>query len=169
MMSSIARVRLVAALLLSLASAFAFAQNAAIVNGKAIPTKKVDELVQMLTAQGRPDTPELRAAVRDELIARELFVQEGTEVRAGDRLTILAEFFPSAPLTSATDATPACSVPALIVVAPVYVFAPDSVSVCPPLFVSPPAPLITPPMAILPVLAVFTVRVPLNASGRFIV
>src|SRR3989337_4493195 len=66
----------VLALALMFTSAPASAQNAAVVNGKAIPTAKVDEFVQMLAGQGRPDTPELRAAVRDELIARELFVQE---------------------------------------------------------------------------------------------
>ncbi len=53
-----------------------FAQNAAVVNGKAIPKAKVDEFVQALAAQGRPDSPELRNAVREELIARELFSQE---------------------------------------------------------------------------------------------
>ena len=58
------------------AATLAGAQNAAVVNGKPIPKQKVDEFVQMLTAQGRPDTPELRNAVREELIARELFVQE---------------------------------------------------------------------------------------------
>lgn len=65
-----------AALMLFPIASFAFAQNAAIVNNKPIPKEKVDEFVQVLVAQGRPDTPELRAAVRDELIARELFVQE---------------------------------------------------------------------------------------------
>ena len=58
------------------AAAAAHAQNAAIVNGKAIPKARVDEFVTALTQQGRPDTPELRNAVRDELIAREIFVQE---------------------------------------------------------------------------------------------
>jgi peptidyl-prolyl cis-trans isomerase C len=58
------------------ATAAAHAQNAAIVNGKAIPSARVDEFVAALTQQGRPDTPELRTAVRDELIAREIFVQE---------------------------------------------------------------------------------------------
>ena len=75
---SLSRIRirtLVAGALLGLASV-AWAQNAAIVNGKAIPKAQVDEFVKALTAQGRPDTPELRTAVRDELIARELFVQE---------------------------------------------------------------------------------------------
>jgi len=52
------------------------AQNAAIVNGKAIPKARVDEFVASLTQQGRPDSPELRTAVREELIAREIFVQE---------------------------------------------------------------------------------------------
>ncbi len=61
---------------LSLASGAAQAQNAAIVNGKAIPKSKLDEFVAALTQQGRPDTPELRNAVRDELIAREIFAQE---------------------------------------------------------------------------------------------
>ncbi len=61
---------------LALAVASALAQNAAIVNNKPITKAKVDEFVAALTAQGRPDSPELRTAVRDELIARELFVQE---------------------------------------------------------------------------------------------
>lgn len=67
--------KLAAVALLPIASA-AFAQNAAVVNNKPIPKQKVDDFVAALTAQGRPDTPELRAAVREELIARELFVQE---------------------------------------------------------------------------------------------
>src|SRR5690606_39090764 len=67
--------KLAAMALLPVASA-ALAQNAAVVNNKPIPTKKVDEFVAALVAQGRPDTPELRAAVREELIARELFAQE---------------------------------------------------------------------------------------------
>ena len=61
---------------LALAALSVQAQNAAIVNGKAIPSVRVDEFVASLTQQGRPDTPDLRNAVRDELIAREIFVQE---------------------------------------------------------------------------------------------
>lgn len=64
------------ALSIGVASSAALAQNAAIVNGKAIPKSRVDEFVAALAQQGRPDTPELRTAVRDELIAREIFVQE---------------------------------------------------------------------------------------------
>ncbi|MEI7447092.1 MAG: peptidylprolyl isomerase [Burkholderiales bacterium] len=54
----------------------AHAQNAALVNGKAIPKAKLDEFVAAMVQQGRPDTPELRNAIRDELIAREIFAQE---------------------------------------------------------------------------------------------
>jgi peptidyl-prolyl cis-trans isomerase C len=67
--------KLAAVALLPIASA-AFAQNAAVVNNKPIPSEKVDEFVSALVAQGRPDSPELRKAVREELIARELFAQE---------------------------------------------------------------------------------------------
>lgn len=55
------------------------AQNAAIVNGTAIPSARVNEFVSAMTQQGRPDTPELRNAIREELIARELFTQEAVK------------------------------------------------------------------------------------------
>jgi peptidyl-prolyl cis-trans isomerase C len=58
------------------ASGPALAQNAAVVNGKAIPKARVDEFVEALAAQGRPDTPQTRELVREELIAREIFAQE---------------------------------------------------------------------------------------------
>lgn len=61
---------------LALGTATVHAQNAAVVNGKPIPKAKVDEFVAALAAQGRPDSPELRNAVREELIAREIFAQE---------------------------------------------------------------------------------------------
>jgi len=70
------RVRTVALTLMLGAASTGWAQNAAVVNNKAIPKQKVDDFVAALAAQGRPDSPELRAAVRDELIARELFSQE---------------------------------------------------------------------------------------------
>ena len=54
----------------------AHAQNGIKVNGVAIPQQRVDLFVKNLVAQGRPDTPELRDAVRQELIDRELLVQE---------------------------------------------------------------------------------------------
>jgi peptidyl-prolyl cis-trans isomerase C len=77
-MNLLSRTSATAAFMLAagLFSSAALAQNAAVVNNKPIPKAKVDEFVQAMVAQGRPDTPELRAMVRDELIAREIFVQE---------------------------------------------------------------------------------------------
>jgi peptidyl-prolyl cis-trans isomerase C len=54
----------------------AYAQNAAIVNNKPIPKAKLDDIVAQLVSQGRPDTPELRTAIRDSLIMQEIFLQE---------------------------------------------------------------------------------------------
>jgi peptidyl-prolyl cis-trans isomerase C len=62
-----------AALLLPLAAS---AQNVAIVNGKAVPKSRVDALMAQATSQGQPRTPELEAQVRDEVVLREMFVQE---------------------------------------------------------------------------------------------
>ncbi len=90
---SISRVRarsMVAGLLFGVASV-AWAQNAAVVNNKPIPKQKLDEFVQALAAQGRPDTPELRAAVREELIARELFVQEAEKKGLGRDPRVLSD------------------------------------------------------------------------------
>jgi peptidyl-prolyl cis-trans isomerase C len=53
-----------------------FAQNAVVVNNQPIPLSRVDAFVNAMVAQGRKDTPELREQVREELISRELFVQE---------------------------------------------------------------------------------------------
>ena len=41
----------------------------------AIPSEQLDLIVKERLAQGQPDTPELRAAMRDELINRELFMR----------------------------------------------------------------------------------------------
>ena len=53
---------------------------------------------------------------------------------------VIAELFPNAPLTLATEATPALSVPAFTVVSPEKVFAPESVRMPEPILVSPPVP-----------------------------
>ena len=63
--------------LIAVASAPAFAQNAAVVNGKAIPTTKVDALVKQVVASGQQqDTPQLREMVKKSLIGREVMIQE---------------------------------------------------------------------------------------------
>jgi len=48
----------------------------AVVNGHEIPKSLEDILVRQRTQQGAPDTPELRNAVREELIKRELVIQD---------------------------------------------------------------------------------------------
>lgn len=52
------------------------AQNLAVVNGKPIPSSRVDAMVKQLSAQGQPDSSELRKMIKDELINREILVQE---------------------------------------------------------------------------------------------
>ena len=64
------------AALLALMSATALAQNVAIVNGKAVPKTRVDQLSAQITKSGRPVTPEMQGQIRDEVIAREVFIQE---------------------------------------------------------------------------------------------
>ncbi|CAM2154337.1 PpiC domain-containing protein [Paraburkholderia tropica] len=48
----------------------------AVVNGVAIPQSALDDTVRKVTANGAPDAPQLRAALRDGLIARELLRQQ---------------------------------------------------------------------------------------------
>jgi peptidyl-prolyl cis-trans isomerase C len=52
------------------------AQNVAIVNGKPVPKARIDMLQQQLAKAGRPVTPEMQGQIRDEVIAREIFMQE---------------------------------------------------------------------------------------------
>jgi peptidyl-prolyl cis-trans isomerase C len=61
---------------LSLSSSLAFAQNVAIVNGKAVPTARVEALANQLAKSGRPITDEVRAQIKEEVITREVFMQE---------------------------------------------------------------------------------------------
>ena len=64
-------VSLMAALSLS-----AWSQNLAIVNGKPVPSSRVEALKQQVERSGRPVTPEILAQIKEELIAREIFMQE---------------------------------------------------------------------------------------------
>ena len=53
------------------------AQNIAIVNGKAVPKARVEALMSQATKQGgQQRTPELEQQVRDEVVLREIFMQE---------------------------------------------------------------------------------------------
>jgi peptidyl-prolyl cis-trans isomerase C len=62
-----------AALLAPLA---AQAQNLAIVNGKPVPKARVDALLQQAKRAGQAAGPELEAQARDQVVLREIFVQE---------------------------------------------------------------------------------------------
>ena len=66
----------VAAAVLACMSLSATAQNIAIVNGKAVPTTRVEALKQQVARSGRPLTPEVEAQIKEEVIAREIFMQE---------------------------------------------------------------------------------------------
>jgi peptidyl-prolyl cis-trans isomerase C len=65
-----------AASMLALLSPAAMAQNVAIVNGKAVPSARVEALAQQIARSGRPVTPEMQGQIKEEVIVREIFVQE---------------------------------------------------------------------------------------------
>ncbi len=71
---------LATATLLSALAVPAAAQNVAIVNGKPVPMARVDALAQQLARAGRPVTPEMMGQIKDEVIARELFMQEAQKL-----------------------------------------------------------------------------------------
>ena len=74
-------------LAVSVAAVPAFAQKKdkaesstfATVNGKAIPKIRADALIAGQAAQGQPDSPELRKAVMEELVRREVLTQESVK------------------------------------------------------------------------------------------
>jgi peptidyl-prolyl cis-trans isomerase C len=53
-----------------------WAQNIAVVNGKPVPSSRVEALKQQVERSGRPVTPEMMGQIKEELIAREVFMQE---------------------------------------------------------------------------------------------
>lgn len=57
-----------------------FAQNIAVVNGKAIPSSRAEAVVKQVVAQGQqPDSPQLREMIKKDLIAREVLMQEAVK------------------------------------------------------------------------------------------
>ena len=68
---------------LSLAAPLVSAQNIAIVNGKAVPKARVDAMIDQIIKSpqqpGQPPvtkTPDLEQKVRDEIVLREIYIQE---------------------------------------------------------------------------------------------
>lgn len=68
--------QMLSAALVALLAVPALAQNLAVVNGKPVPSSRVNALKQQVEASGRPVTPEVLAQIKEELIAREVFMQE---------------------------------------------------------------------------------------------
>ena len=93
------------------------AQNIAIVNGKAVPTSRAEALAQQVARSGRPMTPEVEAQIKEEVIAREIFMQEAqkrgldatpeykTQIELARQTILIRELFAEFQKTSAvTDA-----------------------------------------------------------------
>ncbi len=64
------------AAVLAIGPSIAAAQNVAVVNNKPIPKAKADAIVAQLVKQGQADSPELQTAVREDLVRREILMQE---------------------------------------------------------------------------------------------
>ena len=67
---------LLSAALVAAVSLPVWAQNIAVVNGKPVPSSRVEALKQQVERSGRPVTPEMMGQIKEELIAREVFMQE---------------------------------------------------------------------------------------------
>lgn len=67
---------LVAAAVALLMPLGAQAQNIAIVNGKAVPKARVDTLIKQAERSGQQVSPEMQQQARDQVVLREIFVQE---------------------------------------------------------------------------------------------
>lgn len=65
-----------ASAMLAASAQTADAQNVAIVNGKAVPKARMEALAQQVARSGKPVTPEIAEQIRQEVIAREVFMQE---------------------------------------------------------------------------------------------
>jgi peptidyl-prolyl cis-trans isomerase C len=68
------------AALMALVGSAALAQNVAIVNGKAVPKTRLDALATQIERAGRQITPEMAGQLREEVIAREIFMQEADKL-----------------------------------------------------------------------------------------
>lgn len=78
-------------LLAAFAAAPAFAQNIAVVNGTPIPKARADALIDQLVHQGQQNTPQLQMAVREELVNREILMQEALRRGLPNRPDIKAQ------------------------------------------------------------------------------
>lgn len=82
--------RLAVALLCSAALTFTHAQGVK-VNGKEIPASRIEAVVKNQIAQGRPDTPDLRNNIKEELINREIVAQEAVKKGLDKQANVAAQ------------------------------------------------------------------------------
>ena len=68
--------QLLSAALVALLAAPALAQNIAVVNGKPVPSARLNALKQQIERSGRPVTDDMLGQLKDEVVAREIFMQE---------------------------------------------------------------------------------------------
>ena len=68
--------RVIAAAVLGVSALSASAQNLAIVNGKAVPMARVAALKTQIEASGQPIPPEMDKMIKEEIIFREILMQE---------------------------------------------------------------------------------------------
>lgn len=62
-----------------------------VVNGVTIPQSLIDAIVKAQAAQGHPDTPQLRAQVRNTLITQEILVQQATKLGLDKKADTVAQ------------------------------------------------------------------------------
>lgn len=78
--------------LLAVVAVPVFAQNVAVVNGKPIPSSRVDAVVKQVVAQGQqPDSPQLRDLIKKDLIGREVMMQEAEKQGFGKDAAVKAQ------------------------------------------------------------------------------
>jgi peptidyl-prolyl cis-trans isomerase C len=56
------------------------AQNIAVINGKPVPKERAEALRQQVERSGRPVTPDMEKQIQEEVIAREIFMQEAKKL-----------------------------------------------------------------------------------------
>jgi peptidyl-prolyl cis-trans isomerase C len=77
--------------LTAMVAAPVFAQNVATVNGKVIPAAKLEQIVKQVVAQGKQtDSPQLREAIKKDLIGREVLIQQADKQGFGTRADVKA-------------------------------------------------------------------------------
>jgi peptidyl-prolyl cis-trans isomerase C len=76
------------ALLLATAALPVMAQNLAVVNGKPVPSSRADAMIKQMATQGQQDSPQLRTMVKEELINREILIQQAEKEGLGNNADV---------------------------------------------------------------------------------